>query len=41
MNRAQEVVDRLVTLPTHQFVTEEDRLKIGRILGNRENRPVS
>jgi perosamine synthetase len=31
---AQEVVDRLVTLPTHQFVTEEDRLKIGRILGN-------
>ena len=34
---AQEVVDRLVTLPTHQFVTEADRLKIGRILGNREN----
>jgi dTDP-4-amino-4,6-dideoxygalactose transaminase len=37
---AQEVVDRLVTLPTHQFVTEADRLKIGRILGNRENRLV-
>ena len=37
---AQEVVDRLVTLPTHQFVTEADRLKIGRILGNRENGPV-
>ncbi|MEK6762704.1 MAG: DegT/DnrJ/EryC1/StrS family aminotransferase [Nitrospirota bacterium] len=34
---AQEVVDRLVTLPTHQFVTEVDRLKIGRILGSREN----
>ena len=33
---AQEVVDRLVTLPTHQFVTEVDRLKIGRILGSRE-----
>ena len=38
---AQEVVDRLVTLPTHQFVTEKDRLKIGRILGSRENGPVS
>ena len=37
---AQEVVDRLVTLPTHQFVTEGDRLKIGRILGNRGNGPV-
>jgi dTDP-4-amino-4,6-dideoxygalactose transaminase len=37
---AQEVVDRLVTLPTHQFVTEVDRLKIGRILGSRENGPV-
>ena len=34
---AQEVVDRLVTLPTHQFVTEVDRLKIGRILGSRES----
>jgi dTDP-4-amino-4,6-dideoxygalactose transaminase len=33
---AQEVVDRLVTLPTHQFVTEVDRLKIGRILRSRE-----
>jgi perosamine synthetase len=32
---AQEVVDRLVTLPTHLFVTEGDRLKIGRILENR------
>ena len=31
---AQEVVDRLVTLPTHQFVTAVDRLKIGRILGS-------
>lgn len=29
---AQEVVDRLVTLPTHQFVSEQDRLKIDRIL---------
>lgn len=38
---AQEVVDRLVTLPTHQFVTEVDRLKIGRILGSREHGPVS
>jgi dTDP-4-amino-4,6-dideoxygalactose transaminase len=38
---AQEVVDRLVTLPTHQFVTAVDRLKIGRILGSRENGPVS
>lgn len=37
---AQEVVDRLVTLPTHQFVTEKDRLKIGRILGNRGSGPV-
>jgi perosamine synthetase len=34
---AQEVVDRLVTLPTHQFVAEVDRVKIGRILGSREN----
>jgi perosamine synthetase len=32
---AQEVVDRLVTLPTHLFVTEGDRLKISRILENR------
>jgi dTDP-4-amino-4,6-dideoxygalactose transaminase len=38
---AQEVVDRLVTLPTHQFVTEGDRLKIGRILETRKNGPVS
>jgi len=38
---AQEVVDRLVTLPTHQFVTEKDRLKIGRILETRKNGPVS
>jgi perosamine synthetase len=37
---AQEVVDRLVTLPTHQFVTEADRLKIGRILGSRGTGPV-
>ena len=37
---AQEVVDRLVTLPTHQFVTELDRLKIGRILGSRGIGPV-
>jgi perosamine synthetase len=37
---AQEVVDRLVTLPTHQFVTEGDRLKISRILGNRGNGPI-
>jgi dTDP-4-amino-4,6-dideoxygalactose transaminase len=32
---AKDIVNRLVTLPTHQFVTEEDRLKIYRILGNR------
>ncbi|HSL03981.1 MAG TPA: DegT/DnrJ/EryC1/StrS family aminotransferase, partial [Nitrospiraceae bacterium] len=38
---AQEVVDRLVTLPTHQFVTEGDRLKISRILGSRRNGLVS
>lgn len=38
---AQEVVDRLVTLPTHQFVAEVDRLKIGRILGSRETGPAS
>lgn len=31
---AQEVVDRLVTLPTHQFVKERDRLKIDRVLGS-------
>ncbi len=37
---AQEVVDRLVTLPTHQFVTEVDRMKIGRILGSKGNGPV-
>lgn len=30
---AQEIVDRLVTVPTHQFVTEQDRLKIARVLG--------
>ncbi|BFU93648.1 MAG: putative Aminotransferase [Nitrospira sp.] len=30
---AQEVVDRLVTLPTHEFVTESDRLTIHRVLG--------
>lgn len=29
---AQEVVDRLVTLPTHQFVSAQDRLKIDRVL---------
>ena len=29
---AQEVVDRLVTLPTHQFVSEQDHLKIDRVL---------
>ena len=37
---AQEVVDRLVTLPTHQFVKEGDRLKIDRVLGSQECRPV-
>jgi perosamine synthetase len=37
---AQEVVDRLVTLPTHEFVTEVDRLKISRILGSRGIGPV-
>jgi hypothetical protein len=37
---AQEVVDRLVTLPTHQFVTEGDRLKIDRVLGSQGSRSV-
>jgi dTDP-4-amino-4,6-dideoxygalactose transaminase len=32
---AQEVVDRLVTLPTHQFVRERDLQKVDRVLGNR------
>ena len=31
---AQGVVDRLVTLPTHEFVRERDRLKIDRVLGS-------
>jgi len=35
---AQEVVDRMVTLPTHQFVKERDRLKIDRALEN-QGRP--
>ncbi len=34
---AQEVVDRLVTLPTHEFVTESDRLKLCRVLGSLES----
>lgn len=29
---AQEIVDRLVTLPTHEFVNEQDRRKIEQIL---------
>jgi dTDP-4-amino-4,6-dideoxygalactose transaminase len=37
---AQEVVDRLVTLPTHQFVTERDRVKIDRVLERQGCRPV-
>ena len=37
---AKDIVNRLVTLPTHQFVTEGDRLKICRILGNRGNGSV-
>ena len=37
---AQEVVDRLVTLPTHQFVKERDRLKIDRVLGSQGYRSV-
>ena len=37
---AQEVVERLVTLPTHQFVTEGDRLKIDRVLGSQGCRSV-
>ena len=37
---AQEVVDRLVTLPTHQFVSEQDRLKIDRVLGAQVELPV-
>ncbi|SLM50201.1 putative Aminotransferase [Nitrospira japonica] len=35
---AQEVVERLVTLPTHEFVTESDRVKIWRVLGVSEPR---
>lgn len=31
---AQEVVDRLVTLPTHQFVKLRDRLKIDQVLAS-------
>lgn len=38
---AQEVVDRLITLPTHQFVKEPDRLKIDRVLGTKKGRPIS
>lgn len=30
---AQEIIDRLVTLPTHRHVKEQDRRKIDRILG--------
>jgi len=30
---AQEIIDRMVTLPTHAFVTESDRAKIHRTLG--------
>jgi dTDP-4-amino-4,6-dideoxygalactose transaminase len=37
---AKDLVNRLVTLPTHQFVTEVDRLKICRILGSRWNDSV-
>jgi dTDP-4-amino-4,6-dideoxygalactose transaminase len=37
---AQEVVDRLVTLPTHQFVKERDRLKIDRVLEVQGTRSV-
>jgi len=37
---AQEVVDRLVTLPTHQFVNEQDQLKLDRVLGSEGCRPV-
>jgi hypothetical protein len=36
---AQEVIDRLVTLPTHAFVTESDRAKIYRTLGITDSRP--
>ncbi|MBU6432996.1 MAG: DegT/DnrJ/EryC1/StrS family aminotransferase [Nitrospirae bacterium] len=35
---AQDVVDRLVTLPTHQFVKKGDRLKIDRVLGSQGSR---
>ena len=37
---AQEIVDRLVTLPTHQFVTDGDRLKIDWVLGSQGCRSV-
>ena len=37
---AQEIVDRLVTLPTHQFVTDGDRLKIDRVLESQGCRSV-
>jgi len=38
---AQEVVERLVTLPTHEFVTDSDRVKIRRILGFLERRSMN
>jgi perosamine synthetase len=38
---AQKVVDCLVTLPTHQFVKERDRLKMDRVLGSQGCRSVS
>jgi len=37
---AQEVVDRMVTVPTHHFVSEQDRLKIDRILSAQEDLSV-
>ncbi|SPP66150.1 DegT/DnrJ/EryC1/StrS family aminotransferase [Nitrospira lenta] len=38
---AQEVVDRLVTLPTHQFVSAQDRLKIEQVLAAQVEPSVS
>ena len=37
---AQEVVDRLVTVPTHRFVSEQDRLKIDRVLATQGEVPT-
>jgi dTDP-4-amino-4,6-dideoxygalactose transaminase len=37
---AQEIVDRLITLPTHEFVKEQDRVRIDRILEDGGGRSI-